>query len=137
MAKFVPVTTISSIVLLVCVLVNVSVAQNCGCASNECCSQWGYCGTTSDYCGAGCQSGPCTTTDTNGVVVSEIVTEGFFNGIIDQADSSCEGKNFYSRKLFLDAAEGYAEFARVGSIDDSKREIAAFFAQVTHETGRK
>jgi peptidoglycan/xylan/chitin deacetylase (PgdA/CDA1 family) len=27
------------------------------CPSGECCSQWGYCGTTSEYCGAGCQSG--------------------------------------------------------------------------------
>eukprot|EP00833_Pecoramyces_ruminatium_P018738 jgi/Orpsp1_1/1192770/evm.model.d7180000095748.1 len=26
------------------------------CPSNECCSQWGYCGKTSDYCGKGCQS---------------------------------------------------------------------------------
>ncbi|KAL3799917.1 hypothetical protein ACHAW5_006648 [Stephanodiscus triporus] len=25
-----------------------------------CCSQWGWCGTTSDYCGACCQNGPCT-----------------------------------------------------------------------------
>ena len=35
--------------------------NNCGpgigtCANNMCCSQWGYCGTTDDYCGAGCQS---------------------------------------------------------------------------------
>ena len=24
-----------------------------------CLSQWGYCGTTDDYCGEGCQGGPC------------------------------------------------------------------------------
>ncbi|KAM0911828.1 hypothetical protein ACQ4PT_013191 [Festuca glaucescens] len=35
-------------------------AQNCGCPSDLCCSQWGYCGTSPDYCGPGCQSGPCT-----------------------------------------------------------------------------
>jgi hypothetical protein len=29
------------------------------CANNECCSQWGFCGTGGSYCGAGCQSGPC------------------------------------------------------------------------------
>lgn len=27
--------------------------------SNLCMSQWGYCGTASEYCGDGCQSGPC------------------------------------------------------------------------------
>nr|GMD18522.1 antifungal protein [Ipomoea batatas]GMD29105.1 antifungal protein [Ipomoea batatas]GMD34398.1 antifungal protein [Ipomoea batatas]GMD84687.1 antifungal protein [Ipomoea batatas] len=38
-------------------------AQQCGsqargrlCANGRCCSQWGYCGSTSAYCGAGCQS---------------------------------------------------------------------------------
>ncbi|CAF1512296.1 unnamed protein product, partial [Rotaria sp. Silwood1] len=25
-------------------------------------SKWGYCGTGPDYCGAGCQAGPCTGT---------------------------------------------------------------------------
>lgn len=34
-------------------------AQNCNCPADMCCSQWGYCGTTADYCGDGCQSGPC------------------------------------------------------------------------------
>jgi hypothetical protein len=27
------------------------------CGNNLWCSQWGYCGSTSDYCGTGCQSG--------------------------------------------------------------------------------
>ncbi|RWW30623.1 hypothetical protein GW17_00004803 [Ensete ventricosum] len=26
------------------------------CPDGQCCSQYGYCGTTSDYCGSGCQS---------------------------------------------------------------------------------
>ncbi|PRP89268.1 hypothetical protein PROFUN_02142 [Planoprotostelium fungivorum] len=30
-------------------------SQNCGCDSGMCCSQWGYCGNTDDYCGSGCQ----------------------------------------------------------------------------------
>ncbi|KAL5213847.1 hypothetical protein ABZP36_002999 [Zizania latifolia] len=34
-------------------------AQNCNCPDGFCCSQWGYCGTTDPYCGAGCQAGPC------------------------------------------------------------------------------
>nr|VDD57337.1 unnamed protein product [Brassica oleracea] len=75
-----------------------------------CCSQFGFCGSTSDYCGVGCQQGPCfAPPPANGVSVDEIVTQEFFNGIIDQAE--------------------------IGSVDDSRREIAAFFAHVTHETG--
>ena len=27
--------------------------------NNLCCSQYGYCGSTSDHCGTGCKSGPC------------------------------------------------------------------------------
>ncbi|KAK4494843.1 hypothetical protein PRZ48_014199 [Zasmidium cellare] len=30
-----------------------------GCAEGFCCSQWGYCGKSQDYCGTGCQFGAC------------------------------------------------------------------------------
>lgn len=123
------------------VLANIAMAQNCGCAADLCCSQYGYCGNGTDYCGTGCQSGPCNTPSlppsTHGVPVSDIATDQFFNGIIDQADAGCAGKNFYSRGAFLEALESYSGFGQIGSLDDSKREIAAFFAHVTHETGRK
>ncbi|KAL8479349.1 hypothetical protein ACS0TY_026276 [Phlomoides rotata] len=110
--------------------------QNCGCAANLCCSQWGYCGTTSDYCGQGCQSGPCfAPPSSNGGSVPDIVTDSFFNGIAGQSAASCAGKGFYTRGTFLDALASFPQFGTVGSSDDSKREIAAFFAHVTHETG--
>lgn len=115
-----------------------AVAQNCGCAADLCCSRWGYCGTGDDYCGTGCQQGPCNPAQTpNNVSVAGIVTEQFFNGIIGQADASCEGKNFYSRARFLEALNSFSQFGRIGTEEESKREIAAFFAHVTHETGRK
>ncbi|KAL1544664.1 Endochitinase ep3 [Salvia divinorum] len=110
--------------------------QNCGCAADLCCSQWGYCGTGDDYCGRGCQSGPCNPPpSSNGVSVEDVVTDAFFSGIADQAASTCAGKGFYTRSAFLDALGSYSGFGTVGSTDDSKREIAAFFAHVTHETG--
>lgn len=129
--------TIILVAVLAGALPEYALAQNCGCASDLCCSQYGYCGTGNDYCGSGCQAGPCYISPSNGVSVADIVTESFFNGIIGQADASCEGKNFYSRSAFLDALGSYSQFGTVGSVDDSKREIAAFFAHVTHETGRK
>ncbi|XP_051133029.1 endochitinase EP3-like [Andrographis paniculata] len=112
-----------------------ALGQNCGCAPELCCSRWGYCGNTSDYCGQGCQSGPCSARPTNGNSVSSIVTQEFFNGIADQAAANCEGKGFYTRAAFLEAIRPYPQFGTVGSTQDSLREIAAFFAHVTHETG--
>ena len=115
--------------------------QNCGCAANQCCSKFGYCGNGNDYCGPGCREGPCTgsptTPSTNGGSVADIVTQAFFNGIINQAAASCAGKKFYTRAAFLDALNSFNQFGKIGSAVDSKREIAAFFAHVTHETGRK
>ncbi|KAI3797923.1 hypothetical protein L1987_33187 [Smallanthus sonchifolius] len=88
------------------------------------------------YCGPGCQEGPCFSTPTSDVDVGSIVTDAFFNGIVDQSDAGCKGRGFYTRTTFLEAPGNYGEFGRVGSEEDSRREIAAFFAHVTHETGR-
>ena len=116
-------------------------AQNCGCAAGLCCSRFGFCGTGDDFCGTGCREGPCNipplTPSVNDVVVADFVTEEFFNGIINQADAGCAGRGFYSRATFLEALQSFDRFGRIGSVDDSKREIAAFFGHVTHETGRK
>ncbi|KAJ9178505.1 hypothetical protein P3X46_010383 [Hevea brasiliensis] len=70
-----------------------------------------------------------------GVSVPGLVTPAFFNGIINQAPAGCAGKNFYSRDAFLKALNSYPQFGKLGSADDSKREVAAFFAHTTHETG--
>ncbi|KAJ9178506.1 hypothetical protein P3X46_010384 [Hevea brasiliensis] len=70
-----------------------------------------------------------------GVSVPDLVTPAFFNGIINQAPAGCAGKNFYSRDAFLKALNSYPQFGKLGSADDSKREVAAFFAHTTHETG--
>ncbi|RCU61729.1 hypothetical protein SEVIR_7G158600v4 [Setaria viridis] len=67
--------------------------------------------------------------------VASVVTDAFFNSIKSQ-DSGCEGKNFYTRSAFLNAANAYPGFAHGGSETQGKREIAAFFANVAHETGR-
>ncbi|KAI5348625.1 PREDICTED: endochitinase [Prunus dulcis] len=64
-----------------------------------------------------------------------IVTQEFFSGIINQAPSDCVGKNFYTRDGFINAVNSYSDLGKRGSVDESKREIAAFFAHATHETG--
>lgn len=113
-----------------------AVAQNCGCASNLCCSKYGYCGTGDAYCGDGCQQGPCYSSGSGGGSVGNIVTQAFFDGIANQAGAGCAGKGFYTRDAFLSAASAYSQFGTTGADDVQKREIAAYFAHVTHETGR-
>ncbi|CAL5031270.1 unnamed protein product [Urochloa decumbens] len=120
-------------------------AQNCNCQPGLCCSKYGYCGTTSEYCGEGCRSGPCSGSggggggsgSGNGVSVASVVTAAFFDGIKNQGGNGCagRGKSFYTLSAFLSAASSYPNFAHAGSADEGKREIAAFFAHVTHETG--
>ncbi|RCV34316.1 hypothetical protein SETIT_7G150100v2 [Setaria italica] len=116
-------------------------AQSCNCQPGLCCSKYGYCGTTSTYCGEGCQSGPCSGSGggggsgTAGASVASVVTASFFNGIKNQAGAGCKGTGFYTRSAFLNAVSSYPNFAHGGSEAEGKREIAAFFAHVTHETG--
>lgn len=62
--------------------------------------------------------------------VADLVTPEFFDGIKNQAPATCEGKGFYTRDAFIAALNSYPEFGRA----DTKREVAAFFAHVTHET---
>ncbi|KAJ9542912.1 hypothetical protein OSB04_029418 [Centaurea solstitialis] len=129
--------TLSTTLIVIGVLFVTGIAaQDCGCSPDLCCSRFGFCGSDEAYCGAGCQEGPCFgPPPTNNVSVGSIVTDEFFNGIVDQSEPGCQGRGFYSRAAFLDAIGNYPQFGRVGSEDDSKREIAAFFAHVTHETG--
>ncbi|GMI71880.1 hypothetical protein HRI_000857300 [Hibiscus trionum] len=61
------------------------------------------------------------------------VADQFFDEIIGQSDPSCAWRNFYARAAFLEALDEFPEF---GTADDIEREIVAFFAHVTHETGR-
>ncbi|KAE8722591.1 Chitinase 5 [Hibiscus syriacus] len=121
-------------IILAGVVAGMAMAQ-CGntCSPDQCCSRFGFCGTGSDYCGVNCRGGPCVN---NGVSIADIVTPEFFNGILSQAASTCVGRNFYSRGVFLDALGSFTQFARTGSVEDSRREIAAFFAHASHETGR-
>nr|BAC56863.1 chitinase [Dioscorea oppositifolia] len=115
-----------------------AVAQNCQCDTTiYCCSQHGYCGNSYDYCGPGCQAGPCLVPcEGNGTLtVSDIVTQDFWDGIASQAAANCSGKGFYTLSAFLEAVSAYPGFGTKCTDEDRKREIAAYFAHVTHETG--
>ncbi|CAA0833301.1 homolog of carrot EP3-3 chitinase [Striga hermonthica] len=128
-----PIHGLLALALLLVVGAQWASAQNCGCTNNLCCSRWGYCGTGDAYCGAGCQAGPCYASQGGGNLAN-IVTDAFFNRIVNRAGANCPGRGFYTRSAFLQAARSYPQFG-TGSQDVARREVAAFFAHVTHETG--
>ena len=61
------------------------------------------------------------------------MTQGFFDGIINQAGNGCAGKRFYTRDSFINATTTFPSVAN----SVTKREIATMFAHFTYQTGRK
>ncbi|XP_002439136.2 chitinase 12 [Sorghum bicolor] len=116
-------------------------AQQCGtqaagalCPNCQCCSMYGWCGSTSDYCGSGCQS-QCTGTCGGGGVAS-IISESVFNQmLLHRNDAGCPANGFYTYAAFIAAANSFPGFGTTGASPDvQKRELAAFLAQTSHET---
>ncbi|KAF3332197.1 chitinase 1-like protein [Carex littledalei] len=116
-------------------------AQQCGsqaggktCANNLCCSQYGYCGSTTAYCGTTCQS-QCGGSGGGGSGVGSIISSSTFEQMLKHRnDAACPGKGFYTYDAFIAAANSYSQFGTTGDTDTQKREIAAFLAQTSHET---
>ncbi|CAL5050248.1 unnamed protein product [Urochloa decumbens] len=124
------------------------------CPGCLCCSKWGFCGSTSDYCGDGCQSQchgcsptptppptptpsppPPSPTPPPGEGVASIVTPALFDQmLLHRNDVACPAKGFYTYDAFIAAANAFPGFGTTGDIDTRKREIAAFLAQTSHET---
>ena len=78
------------------------VAQNCGCAADECCSRWGFCGTGNDYCNTGCHEGPCfAPAPTNDVSVPDIVTPEFLVGSLIKLIQVVSGRASIHEMYFL------------------------------------
>ncbi|CAK9237057.1 unnamed protein product, partial [Sphagnum troendelagicum] len=129
------------LVATVASLVQVSVSQECGiqaggasCADNLCCSQYGYCGTGTEftYCGTGCQSqcgGSPSPTPTGSGGVGGILTNSLFDSFFPNRNS------FYTYAAFISAANSFPSFGTTGSSTQQAQEVAAFCAHVTEETG--
>ncbi|NP_001142232.2 uncharacterized protein LOC100274400 precursor [Zea mays] len=112
-------------------------AEQCGsqaggalCPNCLCCSQFGWCGSTSDYCGSGCQSqcsGSCGSTPnppSSGGVAS-IIPESLFNQmLLHRNDAACPANGFYTYAGFIAAANAFPGFGTTGAPDVQKRELA-------------
>ncbi|KAK7379729.1 hypothetical protein VNO78_34419 [Psophocarpus tetragonolobus] len=124
--------------LLVAILKDGATAQQCGrqaggalCQNRLCCSQHGWCGSTNEYCGTGCQS-QCTSTAGD---ISSIISRAQFEEMLKHRnDAACPGRGFYTYDAFLAAARSFPAFGNTSDETTRKREVAAFFAQTSHET---
>ena len=85
-----------------------------------CLSQWGYCGTTHEYCGEGCKAGPCTGTG-GGSTGGDIINDSNFGCAFNTLDGSTRGQRLDGLRR-----SGY----KPGNAD----EAAVFLAHVYHET---
>lgn len=114
-------------------------AEQCGsqaggklCPGGQCCSKYGWCGTTPEYCANGCQS-QCG--GGGGGDVSGLISRATFNQLLKHRnDAGCPAKGFYTYDAFVAAAKSFPAFGTTGDATVRKREIAAFLAQTSHET---
>ncbi|MCT7519244.1 glycoside hydrolase family 19 protein, partial [Aliarcobacter cryaerophilus] len=67
--------------------------------------------------------------------VSSIITKSMFEDMLKHRnDDACPAKGFYTYSAFLTATRLYPKFGNTGDYKTQKRELAAFFAQTSHET---
>ncbi|XWS62590.1 hypothetical protein CRYUN_Cryun06bG0024000 [Craigia yunnanensis] len=113
-------------------------AEQCGrqaggalCPGGLCCSQFGWCGNTDDYCKNGCQS-QCG--GGTGDLANLVTREKFEQMLLHRNDGACPARGFYNYDAFIAAAKSFPAFASSGDDATRKREIAAFLGQTSHET---
>ncbi|XP_075112750.1 endochitinase 3-like [Nicotiana tabacum] len=154
--------------LLALLLIPSVLAAQCGqqadgalCPSGYCCSNYGWCGTTGDYCDPDkCQiqcpspsppPPPSTPTPpppppppptptpppppTPSQDITEIISSNLFDELLLHRNNvACPARGFYTYDAFVQAARNFIGFGTTGNTTDRKREVAAFLAQTSHET---
>ncbi|XVE67263.1 hypothetical protein DITRI_Ditri08aG0146400 [Diplodiscus trichospermus] len=141
-----------SVFFLVLSYALVGYGEQCGsqaggalCPGGLCCSKWGWCGSTDDYCKSenGCQSqcsddsgdsGGDSGGDISGGISDLISREMFEQMLLHRNDGACPAAGFYTYEAFIAAAKSFPDFASVGDNATRKTEIAAFLGQTSHET---
>lgn len=116
-----------SIVLIIItnllVIVHSAAQPKCFCQETECCSRWGYCGKTDEYCGTGCQSGPCK--EKKMTKSSFSLNYDHFICAFPNIDSQLRARRYHG---LIEAME-QMQWQPKNDI-----ELAIFFAHVSHET---
>ncbi|KAJ4824771.1 hypothetical protein Tsubulata_045136 [Turnera subulata] len=100
--------------LLLSLLLGSSSAEQCGrqaggakCSGGLCCSQYGWCGDTAEYCTDGCQS-QCGGGGGGGGDLGSIISRATFEEMLKHRnDNACPGKGFYTYDAFIAAAKAF------------------------------
>lgn len=140
----------SIFIILVLSLSTISaiLAEQCGtqagnalCPNGLCCSKFGWCGDTDEYCKDGCQSQctgstpPTTPAPSTGGDIGSVISSGLFSQMLKYStDSRCPSNGFYTYNAFITAAKSFSGFGTTGDDATRKREVAAFLGQTSHET---
>jgi hypothetical protein len=67
--------------------------------------------------------------------VSSLISESLFNELLKHRnDQACKSNGFYTYNAFIAASQSFNDFGTTGDDTTRKRELAAFFAQTSHET---
>lgn len=67
--------------------------------------------------------------------ISSLVSEELFKTLfLHKDDSACPANGFYSYQAFIEATKRFPKFGATGCLATRKREVAAFLAQISHET---
>lgn len=73
--------------------------------------------------------------EARGSPISSLVSRELFHSIfLHKDDNACPAKDFYTYDSFVEATRHFPNFGNAGSLSTRKREIAAFLAQISHET---
>ena len=71
---------------------------------------------------------------TDSTALATLLPQSLFEQLfLHRGTAPCQG-SFYTYGAFLEAAKSFPEFAHQGTADDQRRELAAFFANIAHET---
>ncbi|KAK7284507.1 hypothetical protein RJT34_19253 [Clitoria ternatea] len=69
------------------------------------------------------------------IPVSSLINRTLYDTFfIHKDDTACPAKDFYPFDSFIHASKYFPAFGSTGCLDTRKREIAAFLAQISHET---
>lgn len=110
-------------------------AGNALCPNGLCCSRFGWCGSTDEYCKDGCQSQCTGSAPSTGGDIGSVISSSLFSQMLKYStDSRCPSNGFYTYNAFITAANSFTGFGTTGDDATRKREVAAFLGQTSHET---
>ena len=69
------------------------------------------------------------------IPVSSLISKSLYDKFfLHKDDTACPAKDFYPYDAFIRASKSFPAFGTTGCLATRKREIAAFLAQISHET---